>query len=273
MSPAAADGVRSVRRALQLLRLMNTRAVWTLGELARSLGIPKTTVFRLLQTLEEEGCVRSPAGTHGLYRLCSSVKDLASGVTFDSTLADLAGPIVIAGTKRLRWPLSVGVFDDCYIRVICCGMPYSRLAAKTTTLNRRYWMFTSALGRAYFAFSDPVEQQIITERAAALLHEHGIKWPYTDSQLAAEMRQIRRDGYSVRWAGPRDPTSAMAVPVRAADELLGSLVCSMYPKSLNVRRIDELRPELEHLAAEISLRWQESGRRTHEGPRSEGQSR
>lgn len=235
--------------------------------------MPKTTVFRLLQTLEEEGCVRSPAGTHGLYRLCSSVKDLASGVTFDSPLADLAAPIVIAGTKRLRWPLSVGVFDDCYIRVICCGMPYSRLAAKTTTLNRRYWMFTSALGRAYFAFSDPVEQQIITERAVALLHEHGIEWPYTDSQLAGEMRQIRRDGCSVRWAGPRDPTSAVAVPVRAADELLGSLVCSTYPKSLNQRRIDELRPELERLAADISRSWQESGRRTHEGSRSDAPAR
>src|SRR5665213_863678 len=134
------DAIRSVKRALRLLRLMNTRSAWTLADLVRELQLPKTSVFRMLRTLEEEGFVRSPPGTHGLYRICRSVQDLASGITSESVLADLAAPIVIAGTKRLRWPLSVAVLDDCYMRVVFCGMPYSRLATRTTTVNRRYWM-------------------------------------------------------------------------------------------------------------------------------------
>jgi IclR family mhp operon transcriptional activator len=250
-----ADAIRSVKRALRLIRLMNTRSVWTLAELVRELQLPKTSVFRLLRTLAEEGFVQSPAGTHGLYRIRSSVQDLASGITSESVLADIAAPLVIAGTKHLRWPLSVAVLDDCYMRVVFCGMPYSRLATRTTTMNRRYWMFTSALGRAYFAFSHPIEQQVIVERAIELLKEHGLDWPYTAAKLGSEMKTIVRAGYSVRWAGPDDATSAMGVPIDADAELIGSLVCSTYPKSLDQRRLEELKPELRKLAHEIALQW------------------
>jgi IclR family mhp operon transcriptional activator len=232
---------------------MNTRPAWTLAELVRELQLPKTSVFRMLRTLEEEGFVQSPPGTHGLYRICSSVQDLASGVTSESVLADIAAPIVIAGTRRLRWPLSVAVLDDCHMRVIFCGMPYSRLATRTTTVNRRYWVFTSALGRAYFASCHPVERQVITERAIEFLNEHGLNWPYTAAKLAAEMKATRHAGYSVRWGGPTDATSAMGVPIGADGDVIGSLVCSTYPKSLNERRVLELKPDLQKVASEIAL--------------------
>jgi IclR family transcriptional regulator, mhp operon transcriptional activator len=249
------DSIRAVQRALRLIRLMNTRPAWTLAELVRELQLPKTSVFRMLRTLEEEGFVKSPPGTHGLYRICSSVQDLASGITSESVLADVAAPIVIAGTKRLRWPLSVAALDDCHMRVIFCGMPYSRLATRTTTVNRRYWMFSSALGGAYFAFCHPIERQVITERAIEFLNEHGLDWPYTAAKLAAEMKATRRAGYSVRWAGPNDATSAMGVPIGTDGDVIGSLVCSTYPKSLNDRRVQELKPDLQKVANDIASQW------------------
>ena len=249
------DAVRSVKRALDLIRLMNTRSVWSLADLTLSMGLPKTTVFRLLQTLEEEGLVRAHPGTHGLYRLSSSVHSLASGVSFGSLLGEISNSAVITGTKRLRWPLSVAVLDDCYMRVVCCGMPYSKLAAKTTTLNRRYWMFTSALGMAYISNADSLEQQIILERAMAVLNDHGTEWPYTQAQLMQRMKATRDAGHSVRQAAEHDATSAIAVPINTQDELLGALVCSTYPKSLSDARIKQLYPELVQIRSEIIGRW------------------
>jgi len=251
------DSIRSVKRALCLIRLMNSKPIWAFGELAMASGLAKASLFRLLETLEEEGCVRSPPEARGLYQLCSSVRDLASGVTSGSLLADFAAPAIIAGTRRLRWPLSLAVLDDCYMRVVFCGMPYSRLASKTTTVSRRYWLFNSALGRAYFPFCHPVERQILIERAVALLAEHGSSWPYTPQKLSTEMREIVRTGFSVRWAGANDPTSAIAVPVGRGDELVGSLVCSTYAKSLTQRRIDELVPEIRAVAEEVLAIWRQ----------------
>jgi DNA-binding IclR family transcriptional regulator len=47
----------------------------------------------------------------------------------------------------------------------------------------------------------------------------------------------------------------MGVPIGADGELIGSLVCSTYPKSLNERRIAELKPELQKVANDIALQW------------------
>jgi IclR family transcriptional regulator, mhp operon transcriptional activator len=253
------DAVRSVKRALDLIRLMNTRSVWALADLTLAMALPKTTVFRLLQTLEEEGLVRAQPGTHGLYRLSSSVHSLAAGVSYGSLLGEVSNSAVIAGTKRLRWPLSVAVLDDCYMRVVCCGMPYSKLAAKTTTLNRRYWMLTSALGMAYISFADPIEQQIILERAMAVLNDHGTEWPYAHAHLDQRMRAIREAGHSVRQAAGQDATSAIAIPINMQDELLGALVCSTYPKSLTDTRAKQLYPELMDVRSEIIGQWRRHG--------------
>jgi DNA-binding IclR family transcriptional regulator len=47
----------------------------------------------------------------------------------------------------------------------------------------------------------------------------------------------------------------LGVPIGVDVELIGSLVCSTYPKSLNERHIAELKPELQKVAADIALQW------------------
>jgi DNA-binding IclR family transcriptional regulator len=47
----------------------------------------------------------------------------------------------------------------------------------------------------------------------------------------------------------------MGVPIGADGELIGSLVCSTYPKSLSARRVEELKPELQKVAGDIALQW------------------
>jgi DNA-binding IclR family transcriptional regulator len=66
-------GVRSVRRAVDILALLSEdRPVITLREITEATGLPKTTVLRLVQTLEESGLLWSTAGGYtagpGLWR-------------------------------------------------------------------------------------------------------------------------------------------------------------------------------------------------------------
>lgn len=57
---APADGVRSVSRALELLsHFGEARVAWTVSDLARATDLPKTTVVRLVATLEGAGMVWS----------------------------------------------------------------------------------------------------------------------------------------------------------------------------------------------------------------------
>src|SRR5215207_2018514 len=55
---AADGGVRSVQRAVELLSLFDeTSTVWSVSELARATKLPKTTVIRLVATLERAAMV------------------------------------------------------------------------------------------------------------------------------------------------------------------------------------------------------------------------
>jgi len=51
----AGAGVRSVVRALDLLALFDDERSWSIAELTRTSGLPKTTVLRLVATLENRG--------------------------------------------------------------------------------------------------------------------------------------------------------------------------------------------------------------------------
>ncbi|MEV5439927.1 IclR family transcriptional regulator [Streptomyces sp. NPDC052682] len=60
---AQSGGVRSVRRAFDILGLLSEdRPVITLREITEATGLPKTTVLRLVQTLEEMGLLWSDGG-------------------------------------------------------------------------------------------------------------------------------------------------------------------------------------------------------------------
>jgi IclR family mhp operon transcriptional activator len=95
------DPIRSVVRALNLLRTLNAREVWTLHTLHQSTTLPQTTFSHLLGTLISEGYVRAeaPAGT---YRLAAKIRELDAGYTEHERLIDAGRPIALAVTKQIK---------------------------------------------------------------------------------------------------------------------------------------------------------------------------
>ena len=71
--------VQSLDRALEILRLLGSEPEMRVTDLARRLEVHKSTVFRLLSTLQEHGLVEQNPATekyrlgYGLVRLASSV--------------------------------------------------------------------------------------------------------------------------------------------------------------------------------------------------------
>ncbi len=94
--------VRSVQRALLILRVMNERSNWSLQELHQRTGLAKSTLHRLLSTLEAEKYVRTDPHAYGQYQLTPVVGNLSSGVTEQSRLVQVAGPLMIATTREIK---------------------------------------------------------------------------------------------------------------------------------------------------------------------------
>jgi IclR family mhp operon transcriptional activator len=233
------ETVRVVQRALVLMRLMNDRESWTLEALARTSRLPKATVHRLLGTLEQEGYVHTFPGIPGLYRLTRLTQELSAGLTDFAIFADLAEPIVIEATRALSWPVSFAMPEPPFMRVVSCGMPYSPShSAKPTSVEKRHWMFSSAVGKAYLSRCTAAEIEAVCDAAASFCRSSSVALPIpTTKEVVALAAEVKATGYAVRFASRSDLNSAIAVPVFSSGALLGALACSTFPKSLSQRFI------------------------------------
>ena len=241
--------VRSVQRALQILRVMNERVSWTLQELHQRTGLAKSTLHRLLSTLESEKYVRTDPHVYGHYQLTQAVGNLSCGVTAQMQLVEVAAPIMVSTTHAIKWPLSLGVIEHSRINVVFCTMPYSPYAIRPSSVGRRYELLESAMGRAYLAYCDRAERRILVEMCNR--REDG--GPKFDSMpaLRALVQQTRRQGFAVRHGAHRAETAAIAVPVLSGGQLRGVLVYTTFASQLDDRMLRRAVPAVQAAAARV----------------------
>jgi DNA-binding IclR family transcriptional regulator len=90
--------VQSVARAFEILDAVATRPAGV-TELAARLGLPKSTVFRLLATLEAVGAVERVEGAR--WRVGPGVAALAWGASAERSLASLARSVLVSLVEDL----------------------------------------------------------------------------------------------------------------------------------------------------------------------------
>ena len=90
MSENGVGYINSIIRATNILELYNKLDVEYLGlaEISKELDLHKTTVFRVVKTLEHQGWLRQEA-PNGKYRLSSKLITLASAMTHSTSVDDL----------------------------------------------------------------------------------------------------------------------------------------------------------------------------------------
>ena len=243
--------IRSVSRALSLLRVMNTRQSWSLQELHRALGLPKSTLFRLLHTLQVEGYVRAEGGA-GSYRLSSKVHELGGGYTQKSLLVDVGAPIALRMTKQIKWPLAIGTLDGDALVVRYSTMPYSPVAVHATTLGQRLGLLETAMGRVYLAYCEPTERDILLQ----LLLDALPSTERPDLRLfERDLRQIARTGYAVRMPNWKRGSATLAVPILHGADVLGALSLTTFGRLMTPELIRAHQPGLSAAAQAIATAW------------------
>jgi DNA-binding IclR family transcriptional regulator len=119
------------------------------SELARSLGLSKSTVFRLVSALERHGLVERD---NGAYRLGRRLHDLGARVVERSPglLHDVLWPVMGRLRGRTGSTVHLGVlYDD---EVVLIGrLPGQHPAPATLAVGSRFPAHCSALGRAVLA--------------------------------------------------------------------------------------------------------------------------
>jgi IclR family mhp operon transcriptional activator len=205
------QAIRSVVRAIGLLRALNLRPVATINFMHQETKIPKPSIVRMMQTLESCGLVKH-APQHGAYFLSSGVLSLSHGYHSEPMLVEAAAPLMDQLTLRVKWPVALAVLEDFSMVVRYSTIPLSPLALRHSTLNMRLSLTSRAIGRAYLAFCAPDQQKALLE--ALKYSSKPEDSPSKDMpEMLALLSQIKTQGYATRHPEVSLASNTLAVPI------------------------------------------------------------
>lgn len=241
-------GIRAIARAFEILRALNTKPTHSLHDLHLKTGLPKPTIFRILHTLQQEGYVEFE-GSPGIYRLTGRILEISGGYTEKSLLVELGAREAKRLTRSVKWPVGIGVLDDDAIIVRYSGMPYSPVAAHTTTLGQRLPLTDTAMGKVYLAFCPDVEREILLDVLRTRPSGPGID---DEALLLHDLAHIREAGYAVRMPNPQRRTATLAVPIMHGDQVLGIMSMTTFGRMMTDATVSRFAPELGQAARRIA---------------------
>ncbi len=232
---AATKTIRSVERAVRVLKLLDTRSPMTLGQIAKAVDLPKSSVLRIVLTLHEGGLIRKGLAD-GLYRISAGLSFQALLDARAERLAEIGGSVLDSVRHRIGWPADLAIKKGRHMVAIESSRNQSpfRFGPVLARLGERIDIFASAAGRAYLAHCPREEYEEILQQAAGAPSAFT---PLADSrrEFDALLRRVRDRGYAIRAPGYQgqsghtdehfdDGLTAMAVPVGTRGVTHGSLI-------------------------------------------------
>ncbi len=181
-----------IEKSVRVLEAFQGQREVALAELAARTRLVKSSVFRILFTLERLGCVQKVNG--GRYSLTSRLARLAGDYPPRSNLSSLAAPFMAELLRRFQETINLGVLDGgevLYIHVLECSHPF-RLAAHA---GMRSPLHSTALGKCLLSrLPRPEIEAILKANPPRKLTPRTIT---EISALCKEVAKVRARGYAV----------------------------------------------------------------------------
>jgi len=246
------DNVRALSRGLNILRFLNRAGAARVAEIAFALELPRPTVYRLLNTLEDEGYVLY-SGTDSRVRLSPLAAALGDSSSTRSRLCQIAAPILTKFTDAHAWPVDLSTYEDAHMVIQESTHSRSPLSVDPGMVGYSLPMLRSSSGRAYLSVCQDREREIIIDllRAENIAEDLPfLQKSWLDQNLTTYFKQ----GFATR--GPRSfrpKTSSLAVPIIVDERVIGCLSIIWVTKAMKLERaIERYAVALQKIAIEIS---------------------
>ncbi|MBL0419092.1 IclR family transcriptional regulator [Ramlibacter sp. AW1] len=202
--------VASVSRALQMLELLVAHPEHELGvsEMAREIGVVKSSAHQLLATLVAHGFVESNTAT-GRYRLGLRLMEAGAVAAKHFGFGPAVVPLLEALVAQVHETCSLGVLVGSSVSLV------QRVEAESVLrvdlkVGTRFPAHHSAIGRVIMAGMPP-------DRLTPMVDSFELSRSERQA-LLKELDVVRREGCSIVRDIPVEGISAMAVPVRTSAE-------------------------------------------------------
>lgn len=252
-SESKGQSVRSLARGLAILRYINKVGDVRPGEIAKALDIPRPTVYRLLETLEELGYVAFSA-TSNYVRVTRFAAALGDGYALTTEISQAAGPLFAEYAKQLVWPLDLTVYHNAAMVIQETTHGRSPLSIDRGMTGYKLPVLRTSAGRAYLAFCPDEERELILDHLRRLGKEED--QPFLEPRwLLPMIEDTRSRGLAIRDSGEfRSETASLAVAIQVDGSILGCVSLIWIRSAMSTRKaLDEFSAPLLEIAEKISL--------------------
>lgn len=220
--PRQSDGVRAFKRGLDVLREVNRSGGIRAGDVARQLDLPRPTVYRLLETLEDLGYVARSA-SDDRFRVTRRALSLGDGYDPGVVICQAAAPHLAELSKKLVWPVDLSTYENAAMVIQETTHSRSPLSIDRGMIGRRLPMLRTSAGRAYLAACSPSERDLIINQLRRI--DEAEDRPFLeDERLQRMIAETAERGYGIRSEGEFNPkTASIAVSIVRDDVVFGCI--------------------------------------------------
>ncbi len=217
--------IRALLRGLDALSVLNLRSGATVSEVATEIRLPRTTTYRILETLCHAGYVfRDPDDDR--YRLTSTVRGLSDGFDDEAWLIQIADVPLRELSRTVSVPVAIATLSGTTMRI------HELIAPGPDTAERyvvgvRIPLMTTAPGRTYLAYCADKQRASLLELLARSRRDED-RLARDETAVERLVADVRAQGYGTAAQTRRvsDETS-IAVPISVCDRLLACLVARL----------------------------------------------
>jgi IclR family acetate operon transcriptional repressor len=217
-------------------------------QIAERIGVHKSTVHRLLATLEKNRFVQRDPAT-GVYRLGIRLLQMAYLTLEQNDLRRLAAPFMRQLNERFQENIHLAVLDDSdmvYVQVVESPQRIKLAAA----VGQRLPAFATASGQAVLAFLPPARVRHILDQG---MPRFTAFTPASPETLLDGLSGVRTAGFAISEREYEDEISAVAAPVfDQSQQPLASVAVAGPAYRLTRDQMQQMGPEVVLVAQAIT---------------------
>ncbi|MEV0390146.1 IclR family transcriptional regulator [Nonomuraea sp. NPDC050643] len=249
----------SLERGLRILSAFSgDRAVLGIADLARAVGLNKSTTYRYVATLTKLDYIRQDPETKK-YFLGPRVVDLGFAAIDSMELTKVAGPLLQALADETGFTVSLGLCDGpdvVYVDRRRSGRRSSLAMDLNLHVGSRLPAYCTSMGKVLLAYKDPAALRQILDRTD--MARRGPKTITNREQLIAALAKVRQHALAVNDEELAPGLRSFAAPVwDRSGEVVAAVNIAVHltisPTSVEALA-GRVEPALRRTAAEISRR-------------------
>lgn len=226
--------VRAVERALDVVLCFTDSAELTLTEISAKVALHKSTVHRLLASLEGRGFVIRNTETDK-YRLGFRIWELAANMEYGDDPATILLPEMERLRDQVDETISLYVRDGIE-RIRIQAVQSSQAIRRVAPIGARLPLSVGASSKALIVFAEPAEQRELLE---------ALSWTDAGERAVFERQlgEIRRLGYATSIEEREPGAAAVSAPIFSrSHKLVAALAVSGPSNRLTLERMRECAP-------------------------------